>query len=144
VSEFYDRQGNPLSLDEWVNLEERRDPEYKRVAETTVGHLWVSTVWLGLNHAWNPNHRPLIFETMIFPRWNFGELYMDRYSTEAEALAGHEVAVAYARKRNHGLTKHARDERREQMKRLVRLLDRKDRTEMEDMSLRLMLGRHGR
>jgi hypothetical protein len=139
--EYYDRQGNPLTMEEWVELLDRRDPDYERVAETTVGRLWVSTVWLGLDHNWSPpgeHHIPLIFETMIFPRWNRSDLYLDRYATEAQALAGHEVAVAWARKRQHGLTKHARDQRRERMKYHVSLLNRRGELhEIEEAVLRM-------
>lgn len=151
VIEYYDRQGNPMTLEEWAESVERRTPEYKRVAETTVGQLWVSTVWLGLDHNWSPpgeHHVPLIFETMVFPRWNYSELWMDRYPTEAAALAGHEVAVEWARKRHHGLTKKARDDRRHEMKNYVRLLDaekRRELHEMEAMSLQMfkMRGQRG-
>lgn len=54
----------------------------------------VSTVWLGLDHAFGPGP-PLIFETMIFiDGWT--ESYMDRYTTEAEAIIGHRRAVRLA------------------------------------------------
>lgn len=94
MNKYYDRQGHPLTLQEWVALYETHEAE-KRVAETTLPNgRWVSTVWLGLNHQFG-NGPPLIFETMVFlPREadvGLGEeLDCDRYSTEAEALAGHE------------------------------------------------------
>lgn len=62
-----------------------------RVARTTVGESDVSTVFLGLDHNWGDG-RPLIFETMVF-----GGKYdqeCERYSTEAEAVAGHARWVA--------------------------------------------------
>jgi hypothetical protein len=50
----------------------------------------VSTVWLGIDHA--REGRPLIFETMVFPdEDNYSELDVARYSTRAEALAGHDA-----------------------------------------------------
>lgn len=56
---------------------------------------FVSTVWLGLDYSYfGEAHGPLIFETMVFPkRGEFGELDMDRYSTEEEALIGHAEMV---------------------------------------------------
>ena len=53
----------------------------------------VSTVFLGLNHAFGPG-QPLLFETMIFG----GPSDQDqaRYSTWAEATAGHAVMCAKA------------------------------------------------
>lgn len=89
MAEYYDRQGHPMTLLEWAAaFETRRDQ--KRVAETTLPNgRWVSTVWLGLDHSFGSGP-PLIFETMVFPsKDDMGDLDSDRYSTEAEALAGH-------------------------------------------------------
>lgn len=87
--EHYDRQGNLIpDLLTWARLHE--DIAYKRVAETTIGNLWVSTVWLGLDHSFGGGP-PLIFETMVFVQGEGGnDLDCRRYATEAEALAGHE------------------------------------------------------
>jgi hypothetical protein len=110
---YYDRQGKPITAEQWSAL---RTSEYKRVAETTIGPLWVSTVWLGIDHGFEirgRKHRPVIFETMIFPA--DGQVVKDsrrddeakivaalhpelrglidnqwRYCTEAEAIAGHD------------------------------------------------------
>jgi hypothetical protein len=85
------------------------DMSYRRIAEITLEHrgrkLWISTIWLGINHNFNPQGPPLIFETMIF--WEdvktpetaiLGEdLYQERYATEDEAKAGHERALAKGR-----------------------------------------------
>lgn len=72
-------------------------------------HLWgfmVSTVFLGLNHEYL-NGPPLWFETMVFDRWhgdyNFisdrpqdhVDIYVMRYTTLKEALAGHAEALAW-------------------------------------------------
>lgn len=116
----YDRQGNPITIEQWGELrkgESGGPNDYKRVAETTVGPLWVSTVWLGLDHGfrWDQDDEPycpLIFETMAFqrpdesaPPLKPGEqpdeslLHPEvrewvetpwRYCTEAEAIAGHQ------------------------------------------------------
>ena len=94
MSEYYDRQGNPLTLKQWAsNFETRGDQ--KRVAETTLPNgRWVSTVWLGRNHQYGDGP-PLIFETMVFSSKDgpLNEEDCDRYSTEAEALAGHAEMV---------------------------------------------------
>jgi hypothetical protein len=83
----YDRQGNPLTIQQMAVLFE--DNTYKIVEKTDVGDVLVSTVWLGFDHGWG-GAPPLIFETMTFPD---GEL-IDRYSTEDEARKGHAAAVA--------------------------------------------------
>jgi hypothetical protein len=95
---YYDRQGHPLTLLQWAKRYEKgaealRDE--KRVAETTLPNgRWVSTVWLGLDHQYGDGP-PLIFETMVFPSKDgpLEEMDCDRYSTEAEALAGHQAMV---------------------------------------------------
>lgn len=95
MSEYYDRDGKPLTMMQWAQmLEKRGDENYKRVAETVLPDgKWVSTVWLGLDHQFGDGP-PLIFETMVFPsRGEFGDLDCQRYSTEAEALAGHAQMV---------------------------------------------------
>lgn len=85
---YFDRKGEPIELDEWVEL--LGQPEYKRVAGDIIGPYWVSTVWLGLDHGWGVGD-VLIFETMVFgddlkERGVFGQW---RYETEEEALRGH-------------------------------------------------------
>jgi len=92
---YYDRDGNPIGLGDWA--EANNDLDYKRVARTFVGAVEVSTVWLGLDHGLMGD-RPLIFETMCFT-WVGGDRaisddYMERYSTEQEALEGHDRIVA--------------------------------------------------
>jgi hypothetical protein len=93
--DYYDRDGKKISRYEFNRL--LGDMEYKRVAETQIGPYWVSTVWLGLDHQFGQGP-PLLFETMVFAvdRDDPGletlgpDLDCQRYSTEAEALAGHE------------------------------------------------------
>jgi hypothetical protein len=103
---YFDRQGKPISADDW--LDRQRDD--KRVAQTTITPLYVSTVWLGIDHGMGFSEKPLIFETMIFPSlsgyWDrrtqravVESLHPElrvlveecwRYSTVGEALAGHD------------------------------------------------------
>ena len=97
MADYYDRQGNPLTLMQWAKLVENFD--YKVVAQTEVGFDRVSTIWLGLNHNWWGGP-PLIFETMIFwfcPDQHDDEQECWRYPTEEAALAGHDQAVAYVK-----------------------------------------------
>ena len=91
----YDRDGNPLTLEEWSAL--HGDHDYRRVDQTEVNGYNVSTVWLGLPQGfWQGYEAPLIFETMIFKDGDLQDLYCDRYSTEAEAIAGHAAAIMVA------------------------------------------------
>jgi uncharacterized protein YcaQ len=72
-------------------------------------------VWLGLDHSFGFG-QPLIFETMIhsltlYPHNFFGRLhlgpewddYQERYSTETEAVAGHEQLVRTLLRAQHEL-----------------------------------------
>lgn len=108
---YYDRQGRPLPENVLTLAMMFGDSDYKIVKQEKVGHgpgaKWVSTVWLGLDHNWNMTGPPLIFETMVFPWTSCGDIYMRRYSTEEQALAGHRETVEiykYNRKqrRKHG------------------------------------------
>jgi hypothetical protein len=89
---YYDRDSTPITRLQWARDLENRSKV--RVAETTLADgTWISTVWLGLDHQFDAGP-PLIFETMVFP--SPGELVdreCERYSTEAEALAGHDAMV---------------------------------------------------
>lgn len=53
-----------------------------------VGEDRVSTVFLGINHAFS-DEPPLLWETMVFPAADL----IGRYSTFDEAVAGHKQAV---------------------------------------------------
>lgn len=86
MSRYYAKDGTPITFDEWCKS---TTDETKRVALTELpGKGRVSTVWLGLNHQYGDGP-PLIFETMVFPEGSWSEDDCDRYSTLAEAEAGH-------------------------------------------------------
>ncbi len=59
--------------------------------------LWVSTVFLTLNHGGYGGYPDQWFETMIFHR-DYTDLYCDRYAMLEEAKAGHAKACDLARK----------------------------------------------
>ena len=98
VSRYYDRHGNPITLEQWAQL--FKNDEYKRVYGTVIdtpgGQILVSTVWLGLDHSFWPDLPPLIFETMVFDEHGNAVL-QDRYTTEGEAKAGHWQVVTFTR-----------------------------------------------
>lgn len=105
---YYNREGKPITMWEWARLSQL--PGYKRIAVTMLPDgRRVSTIWLGLNHSFWPDRPIHIFETMVFsaethtielgsgPREVHAEEGQWRYTTEAEALAGHEAVVAQLR-----------------------------------------------
>lgn len=91
VGFYFDRQGKPMEREAW--METYVDMDGRRIGYEKRGDVWVSTVWLGLNHQYGDGP-PLIFETMIFGGENDGEQW--RYATEEEAEAGHAAAVVLA------------------------------------------------
>lgn len=83
---YYDKQGQPISMDEYFRL--WPDEDYKRIGADQVGDTWVSTVWLGSDHGYGDLQ---IFETMCFG----GKFDQDmvRYGTLEEAQQGHQTIV---------------------------------------------------
>jgi hypothetical protein len=79
---------------------EADDPRFKdfwegdtnrRVAQTTIGDVVVSTVFLGLDHSYTDGP-PILWETMIFGGPHNEEQW--RYCSRAAAAAHHEAIVA--------------------------------------------------
>ena len=70
--------------------------------KTDVGDYVVSTVDLGLDHSFGDGP-PLYYETMIFKKKDdeidWGGEYQERYSTEEQAIIGHQRAIEYVK--NH-------------------------------------------
>lgn len=71
---------------EWL----QKNPERKAVKQEYVGDVRISTVFLGLDHAWNSDI-PVLWETMIFGGEH--DQYMDRYTSYEDALEGHKLAL---------------------------------------------------
>jgi hypothetical protein len=89
---YYDRQGRPISFEQWADL--FNDPDYQRVACTILEDgIIVSTVWMGLDHGFGREGH-LIFETMVFPKDASEDRLCHRYTTEAAAIADHDQIVA--------------------------------------------------
>ena len=88
---YYSPEGEPIDLDNWMKRFEDRNS--KIIGKDTIGDSDVSTVYLGLNHAWTPEVAPLIFETMIFG----GEYdqWQCRWSTKERAIQGHKATIAW-------------------------------------------------
>lgn len=75
---------------EWVEKSDRK------IAITYVpipghGDAYVSTVFLGLNHAYNDGP-PVLWETMVFDLPKEGE-WQERYTSREDAIKGHEEMV---------------------------------------------------
>ena len=75
-----------LTWGKWVQTADRN------VARDFIGATRISTVFLGLDHNYEDDGEPLIFETMVFGGPLDGE--MVRYSTWEAAEKGHAAMVA--------------------------------------------------
>jgi len=76
---------------EWAEWFENAD---RHVAETIVRGIRVSTVFLGIDHAFLDNGLPILFETMTFNKTGDILRIQYRYATWDEAKAGHDLVVA--------------------------------------------------
>jgi len=63
----------------------------RRVAHTRIKGVSISTVFLGLDHSFDDNSLPLLFETMVFSG-KLGE-EQERYATWEQAEKGHKEMV---------------------------------------------------
>lgn len=89
---YYNKEGEVIDFTSWAQL--MADDDYKRIKLDVVGHLTISTVWLGMNHNYSNVGPKQIFETMIFPAGSHNEQHISRYETEQEALDTHNELVA--------------------------------------------------
>lgn len=78
----------PDSLEQWAHW--FGDIDQRRIADTVINGIHISTVCLGLDHSFG-HGKPLWYETMIFGGEH--DEFQMRYETLEEAMRGHESAV---------------------------------------------------
>lgn len=93
-----DANNQPVPVDdilEWGRFFAKAD---RHVAKTDINGVFISTVFLGIDHRLDDSGPPLLFETMVFG----GVLneYQWRYSSWDDALTGHKTAVRKVREAN--------------------------------------------
>jgi len=95
-------------MDLWYRLKGRApvlDPTHqlqpideRRIARTAITpEVYVSTVFLGLDHRYTPEGPPILFETLVFGLSADGDEPQERYTTYEAAEAGHARWVEWAR-----------------------------------------------
>lgn len=117
-----DAAGNPVQcvdLFTWARWFQDHD---RRVAVTHFGpEDFISTVFLGLDHNYNPfDPRPILYETMVHTAEGWGDQW--RYRTREQALAHHAVLVEKRRRKERFLKRffrHAKTPRKPVKLRLV-------------------------
>lgn len=94
---FYMLEGHvavPVPYEDWAP----QDIEIRRVAEDTIGDVWISTVFIMINHALGDD-KPQLFETMIFRTDDHESTdFTQRYATWEEAEATHRLIVDVLRR----------------------------------------------
>jgi hypothetical protein len=84
--------GNPVATDDVLVWGRFMSRAKRAVAQEMIGDVRVSTVFLGLDHQYGDGP-PILWETMVF--WpDEGGDECRRYSSLADAKAGHEAVVA--------------------------------------------------
>lgn len=92
MSDFYDRAGQPIDFERFIELLPQQRVVVQESASTPTGEQYrVSTIWLGLDHAFGTGV-PTIFETMPFGDGDW-DLRMYRWPTESAARFGHQRIV---------------------------------------------------
>lgn len=90
-----DTEGEPVACDDLVAWSLWMATANRGVARgEPVPGVLVSTVFLGIDHS-HLGGPPVLWETMILGFKN--DEYQERYTSKADALAGHAVALAIAR-----------------------------------------------
>jgi len=108
-ADYYDRNGNPITIEEWTTLFADKDYRLLKKSKHKEGkkEFILSTVWLGINHSFNDGIET--FETMAFelkpPSWNsvigevnFDDLACRRYGTESDAISDHKSTIVTGEK----------------------------------------------
>lgn len=83
---------DPLVWAQWFETADRV------LARTVLPGGVVSTVFLGLDHQWRDGP-PVLWETLVFMNGGAVSGSMQRYTSAAAALIGHDIAVARGRLR---------------------------------------------
>ena len=94
-----DEDGNPVPEPDtikWAMWFERshlsKGKDNRMIAKDSIGNAVVSTIFLGLDSRFPTDEGPpVLWETMIFRGEH--DQWMNRYTSRADAVAGHKVAV---------------------------------------------------
>ena len=77
----------PVGYEEYSEWRSSGEPDNRRVARDERGDVYVSTVFLTIDHDFSGLGPPVLWETMVFGG-EFDE-EQERYTSHTDALAGH-------------------------------------------------------
>lgn len=85
------REPMPVKMLEWAQWFEQRPQD--RILAQDILRPWVrvSTVFLGLNHAFGHSEKPVLFETLVFGGKHNGQMF--RYCEFDDAIVQHQALV---------------------------------------------------
>lgn len=86
-----DENNNPVHIEDTLEWGKSFENKNRIVKQEHVGDVYISTVFLGLDHRFDEDGPPILFETMIFGGKH--DQYQERYCTWDEADIGHRDAV---------------------------------------------------
>lgn len=88
---------------EWMeNNPNRKKVGYDELTDLNGDEVRVSTVFLGLDHAYGGG-KPILWETMIFGGEN-DQAYQERYASYEQAIEGHQKAINFIKTGYNGNT----------------------------------------
>ncbi|HDY90252.1 MAG TPA: hypothetical protein ENH82_19300 [bacterium] len=88
-------ESDPVKWGQWFEVSEER-----YIKSDKFGDIQVSTVFLGIDHGFNEEEPPVLFETMIFGGEH--DQYQERYTDIESAKTGHDKAVQLVKKEKGG------------------------------------------
>lgn len=74
------------TIDEWADFHKTKQ---RYLFHNKLNAIWISTVFLGLDHSFDDTSAPVLFESMSFN--NQSEMDCDRYTSYDDAKIGHYV-----------------------------------------------------
>jgi hypothetical protein len=87
-----DVTGEAIAVDDPVEWGKWMQTGDRKVSETRIDGVLISTVFLGVDHNFREVGPQILWETMIFGGKH--DQYQDRYTSRADAVEGHLKAVA--------------------------------------------------
>ncbi len=94
LGKYIEQNGEPIPEDDLLAWAKWYETAARRVGDTSIGKVRVSTVFLGIDHQFG-NGPPLLYETMVFGGISNEEQW--RYPTRIEAEAEHAAVVERVR-----------------------------------------------
>lgn len=98
-----DEEGNPLKVTNTIKWAQWFEEADRRVKQTEIRNVKVSTIFLGLDHNFIGKGAPILWETMVFgfPDGHELDSKQERYTSRADAVKGHDAMVVRVKRALH-------------------------------------------